>query len=465
MEFEIFKKAATTVEAYKLFLKEQGIDPSEILSKDDFAKLPLVTKENYLKKYSLTQLVPNGKIPPVISSSSGSSGMPYYWPRGEEQEKTGVVLHEEILRDIFKIGDKKTLVVVCFSMGSWVAGTFTAASCRGLWPKYNLTIATPGIEREDILSVLKNFAPQFDCVVMAGYPPFLMDVVNEGKKRDYDFRDGVFKFITAGENFSEKWRDTILAAVGSKDPMHDLVSIYGTADACALGHETPLSIYLRRLAGKDAKLRTALFGDLTFIPTLVAYNPDSLYFEIVDDNIVMTTASGIPLIRYNIKDNGRVYSQNEITQLLSDHGYGKEAVDLLKENSYPLIGLFGRKDVSTTFYALNIYPENIKAGLEDDQLKAFVSSKFIVRTEMSKNQQEQKLTIAVELAPGVKSSTSIKKLIRTCIFNHLIELNAEYRKLYNSIHKKAMPKILVEEFGQPMFATRSNKIKWVANVQ
>ncbi len=465
MSLELFKKTLATVEAYRHFLEDQGFDPKNVVSMADFVRLPLVTKDNYLRKYQLSQIVPNGKIPPVISSSSGSSGKPYYWPRGDAQEEMGAQLHEEILRDIFKIGKSKTLIIVCFSMGSWVAGTFTLASCRALWSKYNITVVTPGIEREDILAVMQNFAPQFERVVLAGYPPFLMDVMNEAVKRNFNFSHGKYTFITAGENFSEKWRDVLLSTVGSTDPLHDLVNIYGTADACALGHETPLSIFLRRKAMENIQLRNELFGDLTFIPTLVAYDPNRIYFETVNDEIVFSVDSGIPLIRYNIKDNGHVYSRDEITTILDRCGHTKEAQALFKGDNLPLVGLFGRKDVSTTFYALNIYPENIKAGLEDDLLRPLVSGKFVIRTEMSKDQQDQKLLIYVELAPQVKSSVHIRTLVRTSIFNHLIELNAEYRKLYNSIKKKALPKVIVEENGHAMFAIRKNKMKWIIKTQ
>src|SRR5215813_14809365 len=44
----LFRDVAASVPAYRAFLGEQGIAPERIRSAQDFATLPLVTKQNYL---------------------------------------------------------------------------------------------------------------------------------------------------------------------------------------------------------------------------------------------------------------------------------------------------------------------------------------------------------------------------------------------------------------------------------
>ncbi|NJM28316.1 MAG: phenylacetate--CoA ligase family protein, partial [Pseudanabaena sp. RU_4_16] len=58
----LFQKVAIEVPAYQAFLTEQGIDPKEIQSLERFKTLPLVTKDNYLRRYQLSDLCYDGKL-------------------------------------------------------------------------------------------------------------------------------------------------------------------------------------------------------------------------------------------------------------------------------------------------------------------------------------------------------------------------------------------------------------------
>src|SRR5258708_5990948 len=79
---QLFHKAAEHVPAYKKFLKKHHINPHTISSYNEFQKVPFTDKKNYLDIYPFEELVWNGKISNnfVISSSSGTTGRPYYWP-------------------------------------------------------------------------------------------------------------------------------------------------------------------------------------------------------------------------------------------------------------------------------------------------------------------------------------------------------------------------------------------------
>ncbi|MFA6000141.1 MAG: hypothetical protein WC783_04155, partial [Candidatus Paceibacterota bacterium] len=373
-------------------------------------------------------------------------------------------MHQTIIEDVFKLQKKRTLAIVCFSMGNWIAGTFTLSSLRNIARKnkqLKITTITPGIDKDDAVATLRDFAPLFESVILIGYPPFVMDVVLLAKETGVDLSKLDLHFILAGENFSEKWRSMLLKVAGAPQEVNRAISIYGTADAGSIGHENPLTITLRKLALANKAFKKDLFGEITFMPTVVSYYPDQTFFELVNGQLIFTTQTGIPLIRYNIKDHGLLLSEEYVVSLLKKHDLYKKLPGDLKKWKNPLIVLKGRNDVSVTFYALNIYPENLKAGLEDDTVLSLVTGKYIARTEQSKNFREQVFYIDVELKPHITPTIKIKEIISDAIFRHLLELNSEYRKLFNSIHEKALPVVRLIEYGHEQFIIKKAKHKWV----
>ena len=461
---KIFEFAARNVPAYKKLLAEYGINPKIIIKNRDFEGIPIIDKKNYLLAFPPLQLVPKGKYPPMLSASSGSSGKPFYWPRGDAQEASGAEIHRIILENIFKLKGKTVLAIVCFSMGNWIAGTFTLASLREVARKdkhFKLTTITPGIDKEDAVGALRDLAPYFDSVVVLGYPPFIMDVILAARELGVNLEKLDLYFILAGENFSEKWRSMLLKTAGAAQALNKVVSIYGTADAGALGHENPFTVTLRRLASKHKDLKKDLFGQSAFLPTVVAYYPEGAFFEAVNGNLILTTSAGIPLVRYDIKDHGMLLSHQYVISLLKKHKLYKILPAYLKNWRQPMAVLQGRQDVAVTFYAVNIYPENIKAGLEDDRVAGLVTGKYVIVAEQTENLREQKLKVAVELKKGINTNTDLVKIITSSLFDNLIELNTEYRKLSRSINQKAMPEVSLVEYGHEQFIIKKSKHRWV----
>lgn len=463
LALKVFAETAQTVPAYKKFLKQYAIAPKKIIATKDFEAVPITTKENYLKVFPVKTLVPSGIFPPMVSASSGSSGKPFYWPRGDMQEIRGKEMHRIIFEDIFKLKNKKTLAIICFSMGNWIAGTFTLASLREVARQKNshLSIITPGIDKDDVLAVLRDFAYNFDSVVLLGYPPFIMDIVLAAKESSIDLKKLNLHFVVAGENFSEKWRTLVLKSAGIPQLSERVISIYGTADAGSIGHETPFTILARKLATEHKEFRKELYGEMSFIPTTVTYYPDQTYFEMVNSELVFTTQAGIPLIRYNIKDHGQILSYTYVASLLKKHKLDKFLTKEITRWRNPMIVLKGRHDVSVTFYALNIYPENIHAGLEDDTVSKFVTGKYVISVDQTKDMREQRLKITVELAQDIHITAKLTELVASTIFKHLVELNTEYRKLFHSIHEKALPEITLVTYGHEQFIMKKAKHKWV----
>ncbi|MEK7066767.1 MAG: hypothetical protein AAB949_00105 [Patescibacteria group bacterium] len=463
---KVFHSAAKNVPAYRNVLKNHGIDPAKIKTLDDFKTLPVINKKNYIYEHSLTDVFPDKIIPPMAYASSGSSGKPTFWFRGDEQEEMGGELHEVIFSKIFKIKkNEPTLVVICFAMGVWVAGNYTMASCRHLFKKgYNITTITPGVEKGDIFNALKELAPRFKNLVLVGYPPFIMDVIHESFKKGIKFDNQNVKILTAGDKFSESWRDSVLKLINKKDEPDSLVSIYGSADAGFLGHETPLSIFLRRESLKNKKLYKSLFGDAGILPGFVHYHPSYVFFEEISGELVFTINTAVPLVRYNIHDTGKVISHEEIKEILKELNLEKEAqAHGLSDWNLPFTVIKGRSDVAVTFYALNIFPEHILAGIQNKKVSKFLSGTFSAYNKTVNKNRTQKLYIKLELAKGVKMSHDVFRLVSRSVVENLIKLNIEYRKLYQVIGTKALPTVSFTSFGDQSFI--SHEIKGVLNIK
>jgi phenylacetate-CoA ligase len=184
MALSLFRSASRRVPAYVDFLEKRKVNPEKIKTIGDFKHLPVTTKENYFKKYPLEDLCWDGNLEKndIFSVSSGSSGAPFFWPRGKNLELETAISHELFLRDIFGIDKQKTLFIVTFSMGIYIAGVITASAVSQIAQKgYPLVVITPGINMDEILRIAREMSPKFSQTIIAGYPPFVKDVIERGE--------------------------------------------------------------------------------------------------------------------------------------------------------------------------------------------------------------------------------------------------------------------------------------------
>ncbi|TSC68512.1 MAG: phenylacetate-CoA ligase [Parcubacteria group bacterium Gr01-1014_66] len=454
----VLENARKTVPAYQKFLHAHHAN-AHIKTYANWHTLPICDKKSYILRYPLNDLFPGGLVPPMAYASSGSSGKPTFWFRGDLQEEHGGIVHERIIRDIFGIKKhESTLVIVCFAMGVWIAGNYTLASFRAVARRgYKVTVATPGIEMGDIMNTLHDLVPSFQHLIIAGYPPFVMDVFQEAAKRHIVLPKSTY-VLTAGDKFSEIWRDGILEQIPGALP-HHIISIYGSADAGVLGHETHLSIVLRRRAAKNRELFKELFGDASNLPGLVQYDPEHVFFEEENGELIFTTATAAPLIRYNIHDIGAVFNDETIKNLMDAHGLLKNFEPHKNRfKNFPFLTLKGRNDVAVTFYALNIFPEHIIAGLQHVEVRRMVSGNFAAYTHERKHGKNQELYILVELARGVRSFQRTSQELQSSIVDALMRRNIEFRKLYSIMGARALPHIRCIPFGDSRMMQRKGLI-------
>lgn len=425
---ELLSHAVEDVPAYAEFLRQQGFEGT-IQGPADIGRLPLTNKDNYMRRYPLPQRCRGGRLDhcEMIAVSSGSTGQPMFWPRNLVDELEIAVRFEQVFRDSFNAHQHSTLVIVCFALGNWVGGIYTANCCRLLAQKgYAITLATPGSNIDEIFRVIGELAGNFDQTVLAGYPPFIKGVLDRGRAEHIDWTAYNLRFIFAGEVFSEEWRSLLMDYCGSHQPCHDSASLYGTADAGVLANETPLSLHIRRFFSRQPEAARAVFGE-SRLPALMQYDPASRFFETHDGTLVVSGNNGVPLLRYHIADKGGILSYDDMLALVRQHGgdpcSGLQQTTLRR---LPFVYLFGRADFTVSYYGANIYPENISVAIEQAPLSHWLSGKFVLEVKTDERLNHY-LSLAVELLPDTAASDVDPACIASAVVNQLRRLNSEFR--------------------------------------
>src|SRR5580658_9898227 len=444
----IFRSAAQDVPAYRSFLSTHGVHVEDVRTIEDFRRLPVTTKENYHRKSALHELCRDGSLVrcDFLAVSSGSTGEPTIWPRFVADEVGSAQRFEQVLADSFAAQSRSTLAVVCFALGSWVGGMYTAACCRHVAAKgYPLTVVTPGNLKGEILRVLRTLAPLYDQVVLFGYPPFLKDVIDEGKKTDFDWSRYTVGVVMAGEVFSGAWRTGVAERMGARDPTHATASLYGTADGGVLANETPYSIEIRRFLADHSDAARELFGEPR-LPTLCQYDPLHRYFEREDDGSLLFTAAGsVPLVRYKILDRVGVVPHARMRAFLRERGFERSSQ---VGRELPFVYVYGRSSFAVSFYGANVYPENVAPALEQRELASRVTGKFVMHV-VHDDDKNAMLEVFVELAGSASADESTGAALARAMRSHLERLNSEFAN-YTPAERRT-PKVVLLAEGHPEY--------------
>ncbi len=470
LSLSLFHKIAKNVPAYKHFLKKRRIQSIGIKNWLDIQTIPLVTKNNYLKKYSLQDLCWDGNLkkPLVFTSTSGSTGEPSYFHRSFDLDWQTSVIHELFyLQGDYK-KDEPVLVVVCFSMGVWIGGLVTYQAFHLIQQRgYNVAIITPGINKQEIFNSLKNLGSLYKNIILAGYPPFIKDIIDEVSYHNIDWRQFRVRLLFAAETFTEDFRDYVSKAIHSKNPYLDTMNIYGTADLGAMAFETPLSILVRRLCAKNSKLFELIFSNIQKTPTLCQYIPSFISFDTEGESLLVIGGNTTPFFRYSLGDHGGVYSFKGIANKFKEVG-----LDLKKEikkagiekflYELPFVYVYERDDLSTNLYGLQVYPEPIRQALLKKPLSSYLTGKFTLETRFD-NKQNQYLLIHLETRKS--QNGTVPQVIRRVIVNTIAEQlelkNSEYRELHKFLGKRALPKLQLWPAEDPKYFKLGIKQRWV----
>jgi phenylacetate-CoA ligase len=469
MVLRLARFMAKTVPAYQSQLQAGGLGEMAIRSMDAFRQLPVLDKATYIQLHEFPSLFSQRDLSAVttISSTSGSTGEPAYFPRGEAQDACHAYVHELFLAKQFGVDRKRTLGVIGFGLGPWIGGLLTYKTLNGYARKgYRLALAPVGPNVETSLRMIERFGAEYEQVLLSGYPPFVKDVLDEGHRRGMEWKRYALKIWTAAEGFSEDFRDYLAERAHLNNPILDSVNLYGTVELGSMAHETALANLIRRRALEHPGLFRDLFPCATRLPTLAQYHPYLTYFEEVDGEVIASGYGGsIPLVRYRFPDRGGVIPFERMVEVCRAHGFNlrHEARKRGIEHTImhlPFVYVYERSDQTIILRGANIYTEHVKAALIHRAMHEAVTGKF----SMGKREDDRfngRLEVHVELKEGVAPCVRLTAQVQAIIAQTLTRLSSEFANMAQSCPEAGRPAVVLWPHHHPTYFKPGGKQQWV----
>lgn len=366
-----------------------------VKSIEDFKQyVPIIDKREVFNGTDLRHLCLNGAIDDIKSvfSSSGYSGL---YSFGVNTIKNYRNISESIdtsIEYLFNVSKKKTFMISCIAMGVKV--------------HTSLPIAEISVRDDIAIAIIKKYAIYFDQLLIVGDPYFIKKIVEVGIENNIDWSSYNTSFIFGEDWFSDSLRNYIEKISGiSFTTERVVVSTMGVAELdLNLFHESRYTIAIRREAQKNEELRKELFGnDIISTPILFHYFPHRTYMECINEELVFSMLSRnlkIPLIRYNSKDWGKLFSYQQMEKILTKYG----VVKFLPDIKLPFVAVYGRKGDYINYKNHKIYTQIIKQSIfEDIQVAKSVTGYFRLNNDNNKTPIELQLNRDIELTPNLEN--------------------------------------------------------------
>lgn len=430
--YKEFLKAKRTVPAYKNFLINKKIEKiifDGLIPNLD--TIPVMDKENYIKRYSIDERCKYGKIPKkgiIVDESSGSTGIPTNWVRSAKERKANKRLLEVGLKQL--LGEEEKFIINAFALGPWATGINITMSFAD---EYIVKSLGPDISK--IENALHFFGYRYNYIIM-GYPPFLKSLVDTAK---VDWEKLNVVFIYGGEGMSEAMREYLIAK--------GIKKIYGSLGASDLelniGSENDFTIALRKLLGNNKMLASRLVKYPGSLPVIFQYNPLDFFIETNEEGELIITLCRpyyiSPKIRYNIHDKGHVWRMSELIQICNELNIDIKNLGK-SQGDFPLLFHYGRADMSVAYFGCKISPADIQQVIfKIPELAPYISS-FVVLTYEDKGLNQQ-LSICLELITGKNNSEFNEDYFNDKFFIELEKLNQDFRESLRMVSKENKPRI------------------------
>ncbi|KKQ26346.1 MAG: hypothetical protein US62_C0007G0018 [Candidatus Woesebacteria bacterium GW2011_GWA1_37_8] len=466
---DLFNRASKNVPAYKKFLKDNEINSELIRSWSDFQKVPFVNKENYLKKYRYNELYWNGslKSPFVYTATSGSTGEPFYFARNEDLDYKHSIITEEILRLDYSDDKTPILFVDAFGMGIWIGGLINYKAMELVAKRENLpiSIVTPGINKNEIINIFRYVAPNYKQIIIAGYPPFIKDILDELEGAKINLGKYNMRIIFAAENITEPFRDYVAKKAKVKNIYKDIVNIYGSAELGAMAKESLLSTLVRRATNGNKQTSEQIYSQSMKTPTVAQFIPYFTNFEEVDGKVLVTGDSALPLIRYDIGDNGGVISYDEMEIRLARQKIRLDEeikkVGLSKFNyKLPFVYIYERSDFCIKLHLHDIYPEIIRDALFSSKVNGDLTGKFTMTTKYN-TQHIQYLELNLELKKGKVENKRLSEVVQVEVLHALKKKASGPGNINELVKKPGLVEVFFWAYEDPTYFKPGTKQKWI----
>lgn len=458
----VFEETAKTIPAYQEFLKLQKINPENVKTPEDFYNLPVMDKYNYIQVYGFNEVnnAKAGKNLYSYSLSSGTVDEPTLWPRNYQSDDFLQYAVGNYIRQYWQVDKKSTLFINALALGPWNAGFTMYLALRPLTQKYNLTLANCGADIESIVYSVVKLSKHYDQTIILSYTTFCRTILDRLEKAGINFEKNNIKLFVGGEGHTAEWRQYINKLL-TNDPedITAIIDTYGISEVGVIGLSTAMTNLIRDLAFKNKKLREDLFGKSDCVPNMFQYNTAQVFLEDLNGEILLTSKSTTPLVRYNLHDRGGVIKFREMEEVLKKHGYDYKKLLKKKGLSEEIIWqqsfvyCFGRRNDTVIIAGANIYPEQVAPALFNDRIKDIHSFKLI--TDFDK-EQHQLFYVLLELKSGIsynkKQMAKMKKKYHSLILKRLLKVNNDYAESLRADSKYADFIIEIFENGKGLFA-------------
>ncbi len=266
--------------AYQKFLESSG--SAEQKNPRTFAQIPIMEKDNYIKKFPMHETMIGGRLPSSgqVDTSTGTSGKPTMWVRGKNERKSVKTLLNFAATVVVK--NKPLFFVNAFALGPWATGITTAGALVDRAITFN-----SGPDADKILDFLENFPPEEypeHCYVIAGYPPFMKMLLEKAAERGVDLNKYPLKAVVGGEACSDQLRSMLIKQTDkdsiARQGFDEVFSSYGASDLdINLGYESPFELQLREACRIHPEMAAELYGANEPIPMIFHYDPMNYYIE------------------------------------------------------------------------------------------------------------------------------------------------------------------------------------------
>jgi phenylacetate-CoA ligase len=429
----IFWKAKDTVPAYQALLKNS--------SPTTFEQIPITDKSSYIKPYNdskdthLTLI--NGKLPHhgQCNTSTGTTGKPTMWIRGpEEQEMTKKLIH---LSTRTVVGDQPLFLINAFALGPWATGLTTSSVFFD-----RAVTFSPGPDMDKIFDILEQFPPDKypdRKYVIAGYPPFIKNLVELAKERKFDLSPYQLTAIVGGEGISDATRDHI-----QQNGFDRVISSYGASDLdVPIGQETPFTDALRKVCQQHPAFMKELFGSEQ-MPMVFQYDPLNYYIESNEHQQLIYTCvrqdRSSPRIRYNLKDLGKIIRMSDVLAIAQKHQIHLSS----SLTNLPLLCVWCREG-AVTYGSMKIPIEDLERAIEKIPQIAGKIQNYAFRSREINHQQH--VSFLLEFKENEKCSLSNVALHRK-IIEELKSINEDFRAATAAFQNQNLPLLELFAFGQ-----------------
>jgi phenylacetate-CoA ligase len=439
-----FERAVEQVPAYRDFVREHGGGVTVRRWRPDFSRVPVTTKENYVRRYPVEERCVGGCLPArgaVIDESSGTSGEPSNWVRGpEERDDARKLLHLGVHR---LLGDAPYFVVNAFALGPWATGMNLSMSIVDV-----AVLKSTGPDVAKIQNTLRLFGPKYRYLI-CGYPPFLKTLVDTAAI-DWSRYDCVA--AVGGEGMSEALRDYL------RHSFREVYSSFGASDLeINIATENDFTIAFRRLLLEREDVRDALrLPDHGNAPMVFQYNPLDYLIETNEDGELLVTICRLdttaPKLRYCIHDLGCVRRFDDVERALATIGVSpgalsEEWIDL------PLLFHYGRSDATVAFYGANLPVADVEeAVFSVPELADRVASFTLVEGE--DDRANKTLELAFELRDGAAPPGDT----RAALLAQLSRVNQDWREASRFMPPE-QPSLSFHDAGTGPFAGYDPRLK------